>query len=46
MTLDLDLLKTLSETPGVPSREDAIREIVIEALRPLVDEVQIGRAHV
>ena len=41
MTLDLDLLKILSETPGVPSREDAIREIVIEALRPLVDEVHV-----
>ena len=41
MTLDLDLLKTLSETPGVPSREDAIRGVVIEALRPLVDEVHV-----
>ena len=41
MTLDLDLLKTLSETPGVPSREDAIRDVVIEALRPIVDEVHV-----
>ena len=41
MTLDLDLLKILSETPGVPSREDAIRDVVIEALRPIVDEVHV-----
>ena len=40
MTLDFDLLKTLSETPGVPSREEAIREVILEALRPVVDEVR------
>lgn len=39
MTLDFDLLKRLSETPGVPSREEQIRSVVIETLRPLVDEV-------
>jgi endoglucanase len=47
MPLDLDLLRTLSETPGVPSREEAIRQVVIDALRPLVDEVRtdaIGNA--
>jgi putative aminopeptidase FrvX len=41
MSLDFDLLKALSETPGVPSREDAIREVIIGALRPLVDEVHV-----
>ena len=41
MTLDLELLKTLSETPGVPSREEPIREVIIGALRPLVDEIHV-----
>jgi len=41
MTLNFELLKSLSETPGVPSREEAIREVIIEAMRPLVDEIRI-----
>ncbi len=40
MTLDYELLKRLSETPGVPSREERIRSVVVEAARPLVDEVR------
>jgi endoglucanase len=40
MTVDFDLLKRLSETPGVPSREEWIRHVVVEALRPSVDEVR------
>ncbi|HEX2036461.1 MAG TPA: M42 family peptidase, partial [Chloroflexota bacterium] len=44
MALDIDfdyeLLKRLSETPGVPSREERIRSVVVEALRPLVDEAR------
>jgi len=41
VTLNLDLLKRLSETPGVPGREDRLREVVIATLRPLVDEIQV-----
>src|SRR5438093_12436310 len=41
MGIDYDLLKRLSETPGVPSREERIRAVVLEAMRPLVDEVRV-----
>jgi len=40
-TLNFDLLKRLCETPGVPSREEQIRELVLEELRPLVDEISL-----
>lgn len=39
--MNWDLLKKLSETPGVPGREDAIRALVIETMRPLVDELRV-----
>jgi tetrahedral aminopeptidase len=39
--LNFDLLKTLCETPGIPSREEPIREVVIEALSPLVDSISV-----
>ena len=41
MPIDYDLLKRLSETPGVPSREEQIRHVVMEALSPLVDEIAV-----
>ena len=41
VAIDYDLLKRLSETPGVPSREEQIRAVVLEAMRPLVDEVRV-----
>ena len=41
MTIDYALLKRLCETPGVPSREEQIREVVREAMQPLVDEVRV-----
>jgi putative aminopeptidase FrvX len=34
-------MKRLCETPGIPSREDRVREVVISELRPLVDEVRV-----
>ncbi|MBI3973809.1 MAG: M42 family metallopeptidase [Chloroflexi bacterium] len=43
MTIDYDLLKRLSEAPGVPSREERIRKITVEALRPLADSLQVDR---
>jgi endoglucanase len=39
--LNFDLLKKLCETPGVSGREEAIRQVVIEEMRPLVDAVQV-----
>lgn len=37
--MNFDLLKKLCETPGIPSREDRIRDVVIAELTPLVDEI-------
>lgn len=39
--VNLDLLRRLSETPGVSGREEQVRAIVIEQLKPLVDELSV-----
>ncbi|MCW3095666.1 MAG: aminopeptidase [Chthonomonadaceae bacterium] len=39
--LNFGLLKRICETPGIPSREDAIRKLVIEELRPLCDTLEV-----
>ena len=39
--VNLDLLKRLTETPGVAGREERVRAIVIEELKPLVDEIRV-----
>ena len=39
--MNLDLLRRLCETPGIAGREDRIRAVVIEELRPLVDELRV-----
>ncbi len=39
--MNFDLLKRLCETPGIPSREEPIRRLVIDELTPLVDEVSV-----
>ena len=39
--MDLNLLKRLCETAGAPGREERIREIVIECLRPLCEEISV-----
>ncbi len=41
MEFNYDLIKRICEVPGIPGREDAVRPIVIEALRPLVDEISV-----
>lgn len=41
MDVNFPLLKRLCETPGIPGREDALRAVVIEELRPLVDSVEV-----
>jgi putative aminopeptidase FrvX len=39
--MDLNLLKKLCETAGAPGREERVREVVIESLRPLCDEISV-----
>ena len=39
--MNFDLLKRLCETPGIPSREERMRKLVMEELKPLVDEVSV-----
>jgi tetrahedral aminopeptidase len=39
--VNVELLKLLSETPGVSGREERIRQIVISELQPLVDELDV-----
>ena len=39
--VNVALLKRLSETPGVSGREERVRALVIEELKPLVDEIQV-----
>lgn len=40
-TVNVPLLKRLSETPGVSGREEHVRALVIDELRPLVDELRV-----
>lgn len=37
----MDLLKRLSEAPGVPGREERVRAVVEEAVKPLVRSVRV-----
>ncbi|HEX8341848.1 MAG TPA: M20/M25/M40 family metallo-hydrolase [Tepidisphaeraceae bacterium] len=37
--MNFDLLKILSETPGVPGREERVREVLRDELRPMVDSI-------
>lgn len=39
--INVDLLQRLCGTPGIPAREDAVRALVIDELRPLVDELRV-----
>lgn len=41
MTLDLDLLRSLTQTPGIASREDKVRAVVATHLGPLVDDLSV-----
>ena len=41
MDLNLDLLKRIAEAPGIPGHEDVVRAIVVEVMRPLVDELSV-----
>jgi endoglucanase len=39
--MDYELLKRLCETPSIPGREEALRELVQETLRPLAHSVRV-----
>lgn len=41
MPINFDLLRRLCETPGIAGREDQVRDLVIEELRPLTDEITV-----
>lgn len=41
MAFDFDLLRRLSETPGIAGQEDQVRSLVAAEMRPLVDEISI-----
>jgi putative aminopeptidase FrvX len=41
MALDLDLLRALTQTPGIASREDRVRDVVATYLGPIVDELTV-----
>lgn len=40
-SLNLDLLRRLCAAPGIAGREDRVRALVIDELRPLVDELHV-----
>ncbi len=41
MPLDIDMLRSLTQTPGIASREDKVRNVVATYLGPLVDELAV-----
>lgn len=41
MELDLDLLKRLCETPGIPGHEERVAAVAREALEPFADEIHV-----
>jgi len=41
MSLNIPLLKVLSETPGAPGFEERIREVIIKEITPYVDSVEV-----
>jgi len=41
--MSLDLLKRLVEAHGIAGREERVRDVVVEAMRPLVDQVRVDK---
>lgn len=41
MEINVDLLKRICEAPGIPGREEQVREVVVRELEPLVDEIRV-----
>jgi endoglucanase len=38
--MDFQLLKQLTETPGIPGREERVRKLVEKTIKPLADDIQ------
>lgn len=43
MSIHVELLKEICETPGIPGFEERIRQVVLREVTPLVDEVRTDR---
>ncbi len=41
MSIDLNMLRTLTQTPGIASREDKVRDVVATFLEPIVDSLTV-----
>jgi endoglucanase len=41
--MNIELLRSLTQTPGIASREDLIRNVVAVEMAPLVDEISVDR---
>lgn len=41
MSIDLEMLRTLTQTPGIASREDKVRDVVTAYLEPIVDSLKV-----
>lgn len=41
--MNIELLRSLTQTPGIASREDLIRNVVAAELAPLADEISVDR---
>lgn len=40
-SINLELLKRLCESPGIPGREAAVRRVVLDEMKPIADDVSI-----
>ena len=40
--MNIDLLRALCETPGVPGHEDRVRALIEKEVKGLFDEVSVG----
>lgn len=43
MPVNIPLLRKLTQTPGIASREDQVRRVVAEEMKPLVDTIGVDR---
>ena len=39
----MELLRQLVEMSGIPGREDRVRKLVIDQLKPLVDDIRVDQ---
>jgi endoglucanase len=39
--MNFELLKSICEAPGIPSREEVVRGVIKDAMAPLVDSIQV-----